>query len=80
MRRQRRRRDNAAARWQEGGKKNKKSRERRGWRASQGEVRQSEKGREKMEAIAGPVAEIKAVLHEINGGPHRRYMNHGLLQ
>lgn len=31
-----------------------------------------------MEAIAGPGTEIKAVLHEINGGPHKQYMNHSL--
>lgn len=29
-----------------------------------------------MEAIAGPGMEIKAVLHEINGGLHKQYMNH----
>lgn len=29
-----------------------------------------------MEAISGPGTEIKAVLHEINGGPHKQYMNH----
>lgn len=33
-----------------------------------------------MEAIAGPGTEIKAVLHEINGGPHKQNMNHSLLQ
>lgn len=31
-----------------------------------------------MEAIVRPGTEIKAVLQEINGGPHKKYMNHSL--
>lgn len=48
----------------------------RGQPEKEHEVRQSEG--EKMEAIAGPGTEIKAVLHEINGGLHKQYMNHSL--
>lgn len=41
------------------------------------EVRKdTEKEREKMEVIASPGTEIRAVLHEINGGLLKEYMNH----
>lgn len=33
-------------------------------------------GRERTEEIAGPGTQIKAVLHEINGGLLKEYMNH----
>ena len=48
----------------------------RGQPEKEHEVRQSEG--EKMEVIPGPGTEIKAVLHEINGGLHKQYMNHSL--
>lgn len=53
-----------------------RGRSQKGRREKEHEVRQSE--REKMEAIAGPGMEIKAVLQEINGGLHKEYMNHSL--
>ncbi len=53
-----------------------RERSQKGQREKSHEVRQSE--REKMEAIASPGMEIKAVLHEINGGLHKQYMNHSL--
>lgn len=39
-------------------------------------MRYKDSQRKKMEAIAGPGIEIKAVLHEINGSLHKKYMNH----
>lgn len=48
----------------------------KGQREKEHEVRQSE--RENMDVIADPRIEIKAVIHEINGGLHKYYMNHSL--